>query len=175
MKSQGLGYQRLCTEFLFWLMHFLGHPICFYIIIESNICMIIISQKNDLMSEKYALCCESEMTVCHSLLQITYARAAKQVDVRVLKLQLWNILKQQPNTPAPKDLDACEPSSESEAVDFQNVIQHLRGGDGAALNDLSVHLCFICLLHLANEHELVVEGVEDMNRLLVSNISQPTR
>lgn len=88
---------------------------------------------------------------------MTYAKAAKQVDVRVLKRRLWDILTKQP---------AAE-VRQGDPVDFQVVIQQLRTGDGASLHDLSVHLCFICLLHLANEHGLTVTGVEDMNRLLV--------
>ena len=38
------------------------------------------------------------------------------------------------------------------------------------LEDLSVHLCFICVLHLANEHGLAVAGVTGLDRLLVSNV-----
>ena len=38
------------------------------------------------------------------------------------------------------------------------------------LEDLSVHLCFICVLHLANEHGLVIEGVQELNQLIISNV-----
>ena len=38
------------------------------------------------------------------------------------------------------------------------------------LEDLSVHLCFICVLHLANEHGLVVRGAEGLDRLDLSNV-----
>jgi condensin complex subunit 2 len=33
-----------------------------------------------------------------------------------------------------------------------------------------VHLCFICVLHLANEHGLVIQPVPDLDRLLISNV-----
>jgi condensin complex subunit 2 len=38
------------------------------------------------------------------------------------------------------------------------------------LEDLSVHLCFICVLHLANEHGLVIKGVPELDRLEISNV-----
>lgn len=38
------------------------------------------------------------------------------------------------------------------------------------LEDLSVHLCFICLLHLANEHGLALQAVPEMDRLLVTHV-----
>ena len=34
----------------------------------------------------------------------------------------------------------------------------------------AVHLCFICVLHLANEHGLVIQPVPELDRLLISNV-----
>lgn len=39
-----------------------------------------------------------------------------------------------------------------------------------ALSDLSVHMCFICVLHLANEHGLAIEGQESMEELKIRNV-----
>jgi condensin complex subunit 2 len=36
--------------------------------------------------------------------------------------------------------------------------------------DLSVHLCFICLLHLANENGLVIRSGDDLKTLQVQNV-----
>lgn len=38
------------------------------------------------------------------------------------------------------------------------------------LGDLSVHLCFICILHLCNEHGLAVTGVKSLDSLTVMNV-----
>ena len=38
------------------------------------------------------------------------------------------------------------------------------------LEDLSVHLCFICMLHLANEHGLVIRGVPQLDQLEISHV-----
>ena len=34
----------------------------------------------------------------------------------------------------------------------------------------AVHLCFICVLHLANEHGLVINGVPELDQLHISNV-----
>jgi len=39
----------------------------------------------------------------------------------------------------------------------------------------AVHLCFICVLHLANEHGLVIRSVPELDRLLISNVPQDQR
>jgi Condensin complex subunit 2 len=52
---------------------------------------------------------------------------------------------------------------------MQDVIASLDDDSGAGqLADLSVHLCFICLLHLANEHGLVVTDSADLRQLTIS-------
>ena len=38
------------------------------------------------------------------------------------------------------------------------------------LEDISVHMAFICALHLANEHGLVIKSVPEMNDLVISNV-----
>ena len=35
----------------------------------------------------------------------------------------------------------------------------------ATIEEISPHLCFICLLHLANEHGLSISGCSNMNDL----------
>jgi condensin complex subunit 2 len=42
-------------------------------------------------------------------------------------------------------------------------------GAGRA-QDLSVHMCFICLLHLANEKGLCIEGAADLTTLNISAV-----
>ena len=39
------------------------------------------------------------------------------------------------------------------------------------LRDLSVHVCFICLLHLANENSLRISGFPMLDRLTASNVA----
>lgn len=43
------------------------------------------------------------------------------------------------------------------------------------LADLSVHMCFICVLHLANEHGLAIVGQEGMDELMIGNVQVAAR
>jgi len=96
---------------------------------------------------------------------VNYSRAAKQVDVRSLKELMWGGIQEV--------LERRKRSgSEREApIEFGDVLATVPAANAAGrLEDLSVHLCFICVLHLANEHGLVVKGVPELDRLLVSNV-----
>ena len=55
-----------------------------------------------------------------------------------------------------------------EGVHFHSVLQKLQDTDAGRDKDLSVHLSFICLLHLANEHELRIDDTPQMDALFIS-------
>ena len=61
-------------------------------------------------------------------------------------------------------------ASSEQDVSFQDLIAHVPSfGAAGSVEDLSVHLCFICLLHLANEHGLAISGTESLDHLVVSH------
>ena len=84
---------------------------------------------------------------------------ALQVDVKALKEALWGAIQaaavaqqQQQQAPAP--------------LPFTALLAHVAaGGDG-----VSVHLSFICLLHLANEHGLELHDSADLATLSVGHV-----
>ena len=50
----------------------------------------------------------------------------------------------------------------------QDVIEHaMVGASAGLLEDLSVHVCFICVLHLANEHALRITGVDNLDAMTI--------
>lgn len=72
---------------------------------------------------------------------VNFSRVAKRVDVKLLKDNLWNSIKE-----------------EKETKSFSDIV----GKIGEVYpteqrKDLSTSFCFICLLHLANEHGLEIE------------------
>eukprot|EP00798_Chlamydomonas_sp_ICE-L_P019938 gene19938-26645_t len=102
-----------------------------------------------------------------SSLEVNYDLNAKQVDVRALKETLHTSMKQllaSDNSPS----EAIDPSQEKplEALSFKQVIkslpEHSAAGPAA---DISTHLCFICLLHLANENGLRLTNEGSMDTL----------
>ncbi len=43
----------------------------------------------------------------------------------------------------------------------------LVGASESLIKDLSVHVCFICMLHLANEHTLCITGAPSLTSLAI--------
>jgi len=99
-------------------------------------------------------------------IHVEYAVTAKKVNVRKLKLKLWDridadiVPKDKENvTPPVEDqaedadieMDDVAPKKVDKAVTFQDSLASLPANISSAI---SVQMCFICLLHLANEKEL---------------------
>ena len=100
---------------------------------------------------------------------VNYSRAAKQVDVRSLKELMWNgiqaVLAQRGG------ISTEDNDGDDDVIEFSDILASVPAMNGAGrLEDLSIHLCFICVLHLANEHGLAVKGVPELNRMLISNV-----
>ena len=97
---------------------------------------------------------------------MAYARAAKRVDVRALKVALWAEARaaaaEQQRQGGAAGGGAGEPAPApllfSELV--SRVADGPRGRAAAPPGQLSPHLVFICLLHLCNEHSLELGRVE---------------
>lgn len=102
---------------------------------------------------------------------VQYARVAKKVDVRKLKENLWMGL-------AFETAAAEIPPMEEGAMDievppvtrkFTTIMNELQNVyPQKAMSDISTSYCFICLLHLANEKGLVIEGSEALTELSVT-------
>lgn len=87
-------------------------------------------------------------------LYVNYARTAKRVDVKKLKDNLWKSLT----------LEKPEQASDEEKVHgvqrFSDIVNNLkRMYSPKTMKDISVPFCFICLLHLANEKDLSIVGL----------------
>jgi condensin complex subunit 2 len=98
--------------------------------------------------------------------EVNYSRAAKQVDVRYLKELMWNGIQT-----VVAQHDGTKGSTPEEPIEFADILATVPENNPAGrIEDLSIHLCFICVLHLANEHGLVVRGVPELNKMQISNI-----
>ena len=64
-------------------------------------------------------------------------------------------------------------AQETGSISFKSVLHQVPTSCGAALapGDISVHLCFICLLHLANEHNLSILDCPTMDELYIGNVA----
>ncbi|WCJ32972.1 hypothetical protein M5689_014362 [Euphorbia peplus] len=89
-----------------------------------------------------------------------YDRISEQVDVQVLKETLWNHIKEATEMPE---------TVHEDMVSFKLVLStfHVDCGRASATENISPHLCFICLLHLANEHGLSIRDCPSLDDIIV--------
>nr|GEX31959.1 condensin complex subunit 2-like [Tanacetum cinerariifolium] len=92
-------------------------------------------------------------------IEVQYDRKSKQVDVHVLKETLWSSMQEMRN------------STQGENLSFKNMLASFpidkKKPAAASIDDITPHLCFICLLHLANENGLSIHGSPDLDDLSI--------
>ncbi|XP_023757126.1 condensin complex subunit 2 [Lactuca sativa] len=92
-------------------------------------------------------------------IDIQYDKKSKQVDVHVLKDTLWSTIQEMQKSAGDEDLS------------FKNI---LSSSPAATSNDdITPHLSFICILHLANEHGLTLNSFPDMDDVSIHLPSHP--
>ncbi|GAB2233796.1 hypothetical protein Droror1_Dr00003025 [Drosera rotundifolia] len=94
-------------------------------------------------------------------IEVQYDRTSKQVNVQALKEVLWERVKLTPPVPSQ--------NGEEAVVSFKDLLASFPSNSTATstLDHISPHLCFICLLHLANEHGLSLQGCGTLDDLIV--------
>ncbi|CAK9146032.1 unnamed protein product [Ilex paraguariensis] len=93
-------------------------------------------------------------------IEVQYDKTSKQVDVQALKETLWSHIQ---------NSNQMLVQAQEDTVSFRDILATFPNDCKAAasLQDLSPHLCFICLLHLANEHGLGICGSANLDDLNV--------
>lgn len=96
-------------------------------------------------------------------IQVDYDKTSKQVDVHVLKKTLWGSMQDFWRA------SEMEHDEKPETImSFKGLLSSLPPDcPAAAPEDISVHLCFICLLHLANEHCLSIRDCPSLDELCI--------
>mmetsp|Transcript_26202 Transcript_26202/g.46768 ORF Transcript_26202/g.46768 Transcript_26202/m.46768 type:complete len:539 (+) Transcript_26202:1672-3288(+) len=96
---------------------------------------------------------------------LQFVKTSKRVDVKLLKDTIW------------KDLQPAAQGKENPVKDrkqhtFMEVLTNLPSSlPQTELENLSMHSCFITLLHLANEHNLTFEATNEVDFRIISNIA----
>ncbi|PNX82464.1 condensin complex subunit 2-like protein, partial [Trifolium pratense] len=96
-----------------------------------------------------------------SKIEVQYDKTSKQVDVQALKVTLWDHVQAYDKLPPVQ--------GQEEIVSFRNLLANFPGDCNAAasISDISPHLCFICLLHLANEKGLSIQSFPNLDDLSI--------
>ena len=103
---------------------------------------------------------------------VRHATRSKKVDVKELKHQIWgdlSALKPQQATEA----EAAAPAAPAvEQTSFSEVVESVESKcqeSGQAQEGVTCSYYFICILHLANEHGLRLEGREDLSDFSITS------
>lgn len=92
---------------------------------------------------------------------VACARLPTVVDVKELKALVWRGARE------------ARKNGSQPAVRFGDVLGSLPQESAAgALEDLSTHLCFICVLHLANEHGLRLRAAPSLDVLDIEGVPE---
>ncbi|OMO83525.1 Condensin complex subunit 2/barren [Corchorus capsularis] len=92
--------------------------------------------------------------------EVQYDKISKQVDVQTLKETLWDHMQ--------GSLEGAEEAKKDALISFKHVLATFPFNcQAAAIEDISPHLCFICLLHLANEHGLKIQDLPSLDDLSI--------
>ncbi|KAM9933787.1 hypothetical protein OXX80_006604 [Metschnikowia pulcherrima] len=103
---------------------------------------------------------------------VNYSRVAKRVDIKLLKDNLWKSIKVEDeesngmDEPRQESPEANEDAKQKSFKDVVDVIGTMYRSEEK--KDLSTSFCFICLLHLANEHGLSFEPTESYDNMIIS-------
>ncbi|XP_027762433.1 condensin complex subunit 2 [Empidonax traillii] len=109
---------------------------------------------------------------------IQYAKNAEKMDMRRLKKTMWQLLTDGQKKGAVGEVEDAEKEEDTSVVagekklsDIMKDLRHRLPADMAT--NLSVPSAFVCLLHLASEKNLNLEGTEDLSDVLVTPDTKP--
>lgn len=121
-------------------------------------------------------------------INITYAQKAKVMDVKKLKSSLWTEIDEAKTAAKENDQENTVPQSYKPALDdvvmragekkldltdaqtFQNMYNDIpHKVDSKMAENMSVPIMFVCLLYLANDKELQINGTEGMDNLVIQH------
>lgn len=100
-------------------------------------------------------------------LKVTYSRVSKKVDVRRLKNNVWKSIKTLVSDKQ-ENLEGKEIEEQIIVLSFKDIANEIvKMYPKEIMKDISTSFCFICLLHLANEHGLTIQNTGNFEDLQV--------
>ncbi|KAJ3329353.1 hypothetical protein HDU76_008072 [Blyttiomyces sp. JEL0837] len=92
-----------------------------------------------------------------------YAKRPKRIDVKKLKENLWVALA------ADEEQQMSQDNAMHDTKQFSAVLRQVESAEAVkSIGEISPAFCFICLLHLANERNLVIKQNDDFTDLTVA-------
>jgi condensin complex subunit 2 len=106
---------------------------------------------------------------------LNYSKTAKNVNVKALKDNIWNVLDNKKVVEIAGGTDEALTDTDTDTKQFSSVVKDIANiYPREQKKDLSTSFFFICLLHLANEHSLVLENNESLTDLAIHGLNSST-
>ncbi|KAM6369884.1 condensin complex subunit 2 isoform 2-T2 [Pluvialis apricaria] len=101
-----------------------------------------------------------------------YAKTAKKMNMSALKISMWDLLTDGQKKQTVAEMEDAEKEKDISVVEGEKIFSSitkelLHRLPSVMAKNLSIPLAFVCLLHLANEKNLKLEGTEDLSDVLV--------
>ncbi|KAI5964966.1 BRN1 [Candida margitis] len=101
---------------------------------------------------------------------VNFSRVAKRVDIKLLKDNIWRAMIDGVGESQEADSDE-QNENQPRRIKFNEVIRRVKTRyTSEQVKELSTSFCFICVLHLANEHGLTIEGNEANDNLEIIGV-----
>ncbi|NXS58480.1 CND2 protein, partial [Brachypteracias leptosomus] len=99
---------------------------------------------------------------------IPYVKTAKKIDMSLLRKSMWDLLTNGQKEETVTEMDEEDTSVIAGEKAISSITKELlQTLPSQMAQNLSVPMVFACLLHLASEKNLILEGTEDLSDLLV--------
>ncbi|OCT89966.1 hypothetical protein XELAEV_18018580mg [Xenopus laevis] len=149
----------------------------------SNFCPALQAADSDDESNSAGFSAENQMNITSygesnlvaepqkvNKIEIHYAKTAKKMDMKRLKSSMWSLLANCPESQEemPSSKEEIDAALITDERVFSNITHDLQKRLPSVMaQNLSVPLAFACLLHLANEKNLKLQGMDDLSDVMI--------
>ena len=93
-----------------------------------------------------------------------YGQLYKRFDIRFLKNKIWESYE---------NIESKTKNGNKEIIDFKNIVSNMSNNiDENTLNNISTSTCFVCMLHLCNEKNLLLKQNDDTTFYVETDINE---
>ena len=93
-----------------------------------------------------------------------YGSLYKRFDIRFLKNKIWESYE---------NIESKTKNGNKEIIDFKNIVSNMSNNiDENTLNNISTSTCFVCMLHLCNEKNLLLKQNDDTTFYVETDINE---
>ena len=93
-----------------------------------------------------------------------YGSLYKRFDIRFLKNKIWESYE---------NIESKTKNGNKEIIDFKNIVSNMSSNiDESTLNNISTSTCFVCMLHLCNEKNLLLKQNDDKTFYVENDLSE---